>query len=97
MTIQIFNWILLFLVGIVSYFVRDIHAQYKEHKSTTDKKELHFIEELGKVKGKIEMVQQQAINDITRIEQMTQLKLDQISKDVSKLTEIINQLVKQKL
>ena len=41
--------------------------------------------------------QQQAINDITRIEQMTQLKLDQISKDVSKLTEIINQLVKQKL
>jgi hypothetical protein len=94
---EIFNWIIASMLAIVSYFLRDLHSQYKEHKKGSEAKNLHFSEELGKLKGKIEMVQQQAVNDITRIEQITQLKLDQISKDVAELTKIITQLVKQKL
>jgi hypothetical protein len=94
---EIFNWIVASLVGLIGYFLRDLHVQYKEHKVSSDTKNLHFSEEIGKLKGKIEMVQQQAVNDITRIEQITQLKLDQLTKDVAELTKIITQLVKQKL
>jgi hypothetical protein len=43
------------------------------------------------------MAQQQAQNDITRIEQLTQLKLEQISKDVLELTKAVHQLLKQRL
>jgi len=94
---DIMNYIMLGVIGIISYFLRDVHASIKEYKKECELQHLHFSEEVGKLKGKIEMVQQQANNDITRIEQITQLKLDQISKDVSELTKVIQQLLKSKL
>ena len=94
---DIMNYIMLGVIGIISYFLRDVHAFIKEYKKECELQHLHFSEEVGKLKGKIEMVQQQANNDITRIEQITQLKLDQISKDVAELTKVIQQLLKSKL
>ena len=93
----VMDYIVMGVVAIISYFLRDVHASMKEYKKECELQHLHFSEEVGKLKGKIEMVQQQANNDITRIEQVTQLKLDQISKDVSELTKVINQLLKSKL
>lgn len=90
------NYVLFSLIGIIAYFVRDILGQFKEQKKGCDQQHLHFSEEVGKLKGKIEMVQQQATNDITRIEQLTQLKLEQISKDVSDLTKAVQQLITQR-
>lgn len=94
---QIMDYLMMGFLGIISYFLRDVHAGMKEHKKESELQHLHFSEEVGKLKGKIEMVQQQATNDITRIEQLTQLKLDQISKDVAELTKVIQQLLKSKL
>lgn len=94
---DIMNYIMIGVIGIISYFLRDVHASIKEYKKECELQHLHFSEEVGKLKGKIEMVQQQANNDITRIEQITQLKLDQISKDVAELTKVIQQLLKSKL
>ena len=90
------NYILFSLIGVIAYFVRDILTQFKEQKKGCDQQHLHFSEEVGKLKGKIEMVQQQSTNDITRIEQLTQLKLEQISKDVSDLTKAVHQLITQR-
>jgi hypothetical protein len=84
------------LIAVIGYFVRDILNQFKEHKKASDQQHLHFSEEVGRLKGKIEMAQQQAQSDITRIEQLTQLKLEQISKDVLELTRAVQQLLKQK-
>jgi hypothetical protein len=91
------NYIIFSLIAIIGYFVRDILNQFKEHKKASDQQHLHFSEEVGRLKGKIEMAQQQAQNDITRIEQLTQLKLEQISKDVLELTKAVHQLLKQRL
>jgi hypothetical protein len=90
------NYVLFSLIAIIAYFVRDILGQFKEHRKSSDQQHLHFSEEVGKLKGKIEMVQQQSTNDITRIEQLTQLKLEQISKDVSDLTKAVQQLITQR-
>lgn len=94
---QVMDYLLFGFLGIISYFLRDVHAGMKEHKKESELQHLHFSEEVGKLKGKVEMVQQQANMDITRIEQLTQLKLDQISKDVAELTKVIQQLLKSKL
>lgn len=94
---QVMDYIVMGFLGVISYFLRDVHAGMKEHKKESELQHLHFSEEVGKLKGKIEMVQQQANNDITRIEQITQLKLDQISKDVAELTKVIQQLLKAKI
>jgi hypothetical protein len=86
-------YVLVSCFAIIGYFLRDLHVQFKIHKKDSDSYRIQASEELGKLKGKIEMVQQQSVNDVTRIEQITQLKLDQISKDVSELTKIIHELL----
>lgn len=88
------NYILFSLIAIIGYFLRDIHASFKEHKKSSDQEHLRFSEEVGKLKGKIEIVQQQATNDVNRIEQLTQLKLDQISKDVAELSKYLHDYLK---
>lgn len=52
------------------------------------------IEETGKNKGKIELVEQQQRNDTRRIEEMTQLELKQMSSSVSHLSKDVSDLSK---
>lgn len=86
-------YVLVTCFAVIGYFLRDMHYQFKAHKKESEQYRISNSEELGKLKGKIEMVQQQSVNDVTRIEQITQLKLDQISKDVTELTKIIHELL----
>jgi uncharacterized protein YoxC len=53
----------------------------------------HCVEETGKNKGKIELVEQQQRNDTKRIEEMTQLELKQMSHSVNELSKNVNILV----
>lgn len=53
----------------------------------------HAIEETGKNKGRIELIDQQQKNDTKRIEERTQLELKQMSHSVSELTKNVNMLV----
>lgn len=89
-----FEFVITSLIFIVSYFLRDIHASFKEYKKNAEIEKLKFIEEHGKLKGTIDMVKIQAMNDIKRIEEMTQLKLDQIGKDVSELKTDLHEYLK---
>lgn len=51
------------------------------------------VEEAGKNKGRIELVEQQLVNDTKRIEAMTQLELKVLSQNVSDLSKNVNTLV----
>jgi hypothetical protein len=51
------------------------------------------VEETGKNKGRIELVEQQLVNDTKRIEAMTQLELKVLSQNVSDLSKNVNTLV----
>ena len=57
----------------------------------TDLKQV--INDCGKTKGKVELVEQQQKNDTRRIEEMTQLELKQMSHSVNELTKNVNILV----
>lgn len=50
-------------------------------------------EEIGKNKGRIELAEQQQINDTKRIEEMTQLELRNMSRSVTDLSNSVNILV----
>lgn len=90
-----FEFIIVGLIGVIGYFLRDVHSNFKEYKNRSESEQLKQVEELGKLKGKIEMVQQQTANDLKRIEEVTQLKLDQIGKDVSDLSKYLHEYLKQ--
>lgn len=70
------------MLGTIGFFIA---------KLITDVKRATI--EVGKNKGKIELVQQQQINDVKRIEERTQLELAQLTQNVSTLSENVNSLV----
>lgn len=80
--LQIAGALILLLVGILGYFLRIVHSDVKSS-----------LLESGKNKGRIELVQQQLNNDVKRIEQTTQLELKNLSENVRKLSESVQQLV----
>lgn len=70
------------LLTIIGFFVARVVTDVRKNTS-----------EIGKNKGKIELVEQQQINDTKRIEEMTQLELKSLSQNVSVLSDNVNTLV----
>jgi len=90
MTTEILNFLLglsgtiiLLLFGVLGYFLKIVHTDAKK-----------AVEEMGKNKGRIELVEQQLNSDVKRIEQTTQLELRNLAATVSKLSNSVELLVK---
>lgn len=75
--------VILILFGIIGYFLRIVHADAKK-----------AVEDCGKNKGRIELVELQLNSDVKRIEQTTQLELRNLATTVGKLSASVEQLVK---
>lgn len=74
--------VILLLITVIVYFLKIIHSDTKIAS-----------EEIGKNKGRIELVELQLISDVKRIEQTTQLELRNLAQTVSKLSNSVEQLV----
>lgn len=70
------------LLSIIGFFLVRLVSDLKK-----------VIEDNGKNKGRIELVEQQLINDVKRIEQMTQMELKIMSEKVGDLAESVKILV----
>lgn len=73
--------IISFLMGIIGFFIVRLLNDVKR-----------VIQDTGKNKGRIELVARQQENDIKRIEERTQLELENLTKNVSLLTDNVNAL-----
>ena len=73
--------LLLLMLSTIGFFVARLISDVKRASI-----------EVGKNKGKIELVQQQ-INDVKRIEERTQLELANLTKNVCLLSDNVNTLV----
>jgi hypothetical protein len=74
--------LLLLMLSTIGFFVARLISDVKRASI-----------EVGKNKGKIELVQQQQINDVKRIEERTQLELANLTKNVCLLSDNVNTLV----
>jgi hypothetical protein len=82
MIISIAGFVITMLLGVIAFFISRIINDVK-----------CVLEETGKNKGRIELVEQQQINDVKRIEQMTQMELKVMSEKVGNLADNVNMLV----
>lgn len=80
------GFIIVVLFGIVGYFLRIVHGDAKK-----------AVEDCGKNKGRIELVELQLNSDVKRIEQTTQLELRNLATTVTKLSTSVEQLVQIQL
>lgn len=93
MTAEVYSFLLglagtliLILFGIIGYFLKIVHSDAKK-----------AVEECGKNKGKIELLELQLTSDVKRIEQTTQLELRNLADTVGKLSHSVERLVQIQL
>jgi hypothetical protein len=78
--------LIVILFSIIGYFLKIIHTDIK-----------YAVNEVGKNKGRIELVEQQLTSDVKRIEQNTQLELRNLAENVSRLSDSVEKLVDMQL
>lgn len=74
------------LLLILGYFLKVIHTDAKK-----------AMEEVGKNKGRIELVEQRLNSDVKRLEVITQLELNKLTENVSRLSTSVDKLVELQL
>tara|TARA_R110000868_G_C10507148_1_gene731766 strand:- start:204 stop:476 length:273 start_codon:yes stop_codon:yes gene_type:complete len=81
--------IIIFISGaifaIFGYFLKMIHADVRKN-----------TEEIGKAKGKIELVQQETQIKYQALQELTQLEIKNLAKNVGELSEAVRLFVSKK-
>jgi hypothetical protein len=82
LTLTVAGSVILLLLTILGFFLARVITDVKDNTT-----------EIGKNKGRIELVEQQQVNDTKRIEEMTQLELKVMSDKVGQLSDSVNLFV----
>jgi hypothetical protein len=79
---EVLQYGLLAATTIIGYFLKIIHNDVRKN-----------TEELGKLKGKIELVEQESRLKFETIQMQTQLEIKNLAKSVAELSEAVKQLI----
>jgi hypothetical protein len=79
---QLIQWGLIAVTGVIGYFLRIIHTDVRNN-----------TESLGKLKGKIELVEQESRLKYQAIQEQTQLEIKNLAKSVAELSDAVKQLI----
>lgn len=74
--------VIIILLAVIGFFLSRMISDVKQ-----------VIDETGKNKGRIELVEQQSLNDVKRIEQMVQIELKIMSEKVGDLADSVKILI----
>jgi hypothetical protein len=77
-------WMLILgsIVAIIGYFLKMVHNDVRNN-----------TESLGKLKGKIELVEQESRLKYQAIQEQTQLEIKNLAKSVAELSDAVKQLI----
>lgn len=85
--------VILFVIGtviaVIGYFLRIAHADLKKVVDAQTK----VIEDQGKLKGKIELVEQESRLKYQALMEQTQLEIKNLAKNVSELSIAVKELI----
>lgn len=70
------------LLLIMGYFLRIVHNDIRSN-----------IAETGKLKGRLELVEQKATNDIKHLQEVSQIEIKNMAENISELSKNVNKLV----
>jgi hypothetical protein len=69
-------------LAVIGYFLRMVHTDVRK-----------TVENMGKLKGKVELVEQEARLKYQAIQEQTQLELKMLAKNVSELSTAVKELM----
>jgi hypothetical protein len=82
---EILQYGLIVATTIIGYFLKIIHNDVRKN-----------TENLGKLKGKIELVEQESRLKYQAIQEQTQLEIKNLAKSVGELSDAVKQLIMNK-
>ena len=89
--------IILFITGTVlaifGFFLRTAYLDARKDIEILMQTDQKRAEEIGKLKGKIELVQQENQLKYQAIQELTQLEIKNLAKHVSELSDAVKQLI----
>ena len=77
------------IVAIIGYFLRAAHMDLKKVMDNQTK----VLEEQGKLKGKIELVEQESRLKYQALMEQTQLEIKNLARNVSELSTAVKELI----
>jgi hypothetical protein len=94
------NWVLtiiLFIAGtiltIFGFFLRTAYIDSRKDIEVLMGNDQRMTEELGKLKGKLDLVQQENQLKYQAIQELTQLEIKNLAKNVSELSDAVKQYI----
>lgn len=84
------------VVALIGYFLRQAYQDTTKNIEGLLQSHTRHNEELGKLKGKIELVQQENQLKYQAIQELTQLEIKNLAKNVGELSEAVKDLLKSK-
>lgn len=94
------NWVLtiiLFIAGtiltIFGFFLRTAYIDSRKDIEILMGNDQRMVEELGKLKGKLDLVQQENQLKYQAIQELTQLEIKNLAKNVSELSDAVKQYI----
>ena len=89
--------IVLFIAGTIltlfGFFLRTAYNDTRKDIEVLIQNDSKASEELGKLKGKIELVQQENQLKYQAIQELTQLEIKNLAKNVSELSDAVKELI----
>lgn len=78
-----------FFVIIIGYFLRGLHTDLKKNTTAINS----LITEMGKLKGKMELIEKDATLKHEAHVEKTQLQIQQLTENVDKLSHLVEKLI----
>jgi hypothetical protein len=79
--------------GLIGYFLRFVHSSMNKNIEMLLSDIRTLTEDQGKLKGKIELVEQESRLKYQAIQEQTQLEIKNLAKNVSELSTAVKELI----
>lgn len=89
--------LLLIIFGIIGYFLRTLHSDVKTSITEQAHNYSKMSEELGKLKGKVELVEQEGRLKYQLVTETTQQEIKNMASKIGELSDTVGQLVNVQL
>jgi predicted PurR-regulated permease PerM len=89
--------LLLIIFGIIGYFLRTLHSDVKTSITEQTHNYSKMSEDIGKLKGKIELVEQEGRLKYQLVTETTQQEIKNMASKIGELSDTVGQLVNVQL
>lgn len=83
-SVAIVLFIISTIIAIIGYFLRMVHSDVRK-----------VVEDQGSLRGKVELVEQEARLKYQAIQEQTQLEIKNLAKNVNDLTDTVRELIRK--